>query len=104
MGGEIKWLVSLNFHPKPRRTFYGVFVEEFGNEAEVKRVISNCYLVADDFTARRLRALIEWYGGDFIAFAVNGRTLDNTEGDQEARAFVQRIHAQRLSRRGRRSA
>ncbi len=97
--GELKWLVAWDFVKRPKASFYNVFRDEFGPEVErVQRSVSVC---KDNFTARRLRALLEWYGACVCAYAVNGATLDDPEVDREARAYVERVHAQRLARRGR---
>ena len=101
MSGAIKWLVAWDFVERPKRTFYEVLAEEFG--AEVERVQRSVTLCRDDFTARRLRALLEWYGANVCAYAVNGARLDDAEANREADAFVERIHAARRARQGRRA-
>jgi hypothetical protein len=98
--GKTKWLVAWDFVKRPKSAFYNVFGDEFG--PEVERVQKSVAVCKDDFTARRLRALLQWYGASVCAFAVNGATLDAPEQDREAEQFIERIHTQRLARRGRR--
>ena len=102
MSTVTKWVVAWDFVQRPKRTFYQVLADEFGaTEAQrVQRSVAEC---KDDFTARRLRALLEYYGAAVVAYAVNGMSLDDAQADREAADFIARIHAQRLSRRGRRS-
>ena len=101
MGNVTKWVVAWDFVRRPKRTFYQVLADEFSpTEARhVQRSVTECQ---GDFTARRLRALLTYYGATVVAYAVNGASLDDVKADREAEQFVERIHAQRLSRRGRR--
>lgn len=94
-----QWLVTWDFATRPSRTFYDILCAEFGPDA--KRVQQSVYLCRDDFTARRLRALAEWYGASVVAYAVTGQSLDDATADAEAKTYVARVHQQRLSRRGR---
>ncbi len=102
MSKVTKWVVAWDFVHRPRRTFYQVLADEF-SPTEAKRVQRSVAECRDDFTARRLRALLQYYGATVVAYAVNGVSLDDVRADREAEQFVERIHAQRLSRRGRRS-
>jgi len=97
-----KWLVAWDFVKRPKSAFYSVFGDEFG--PEVERVQKSVAVCKDDFTARRLRALLQWYGASVCAFAVNGASLDDAGKDREAEQYVARIHTQRLARRGRRGS
>jgi len=97
---KIKWVLAWDFAKRPQATFYNVLRDEF---AEIERVQRSVALVRDDFTARRLRALLEYYGANVCAWAVNGARLDDARADREAQDFVERVHKQRLSRRGRRA-
>jgi hypothetical protein len=99
VGETTKWVLAWDFPKRPSNAFYDVYRDEFG--PEVQRVQKSVAVVKDDFAARRLRALLEHYGAKVEAFAVNGRQLDDRQADQEAREFVERIHSQRLSQRGR---
>jgi len=102
---KFKWLIAWDFHKKPRRTFYEIYVDEFRDAPELQHLQRSVVLAQDDFTARRLRALLTYYGADVCAFAVNGHNLDSDQqANHEANEFVVRVHAQRLSRRGRRRA
>jgi hypothetical protein len=96
------WVVAWDFVQRPKRTFYQVLADEFSaTEAQrVQRSVAEC---KDDFVARRLRALLEYYGATVVTYAVNGASLDDVQANREAEQFVERIHAQRLSRRGRRA-
>lgn len=103
MGKVTKWVVAWDFVQRPKRTFYQVLADEF-SLAEAKRVQRSVAECKDDFTARRLRALLSYYGAAVVAYAVNGASLDDAQADREAEKYVERMHAQRLARRGRRGA
>lgn len=101
MGNAIKWLVSWDFHGKPRRTFFKIWRQEFGETPDVRRVLANTYLCSDDYTARRVRALVLFYGADCQAFAVNGANLESDrQACQDAEQFIDRLHQTRLQKRG----
>ena len=101
MGKMTKWVVAWDFAQRPKRTFYQVLADEF-SATEAKRVQRSVAECQDDFTARRLRALLEYYGAAVVAYAVNGASLDDAKSDREAEKYVERVHAQRLAQRGRR--
>ena len=102
MGRVTKWVVAWDFVQRPKRTFYEVLADEF-SPAEAKRVQRSVAECQDDFTARRLRALLTYYRAMVVAYAVDGASLDDAQADREAEKYVERVHAQRLSHRGRRS-
>jgi hypothetical protein len=102
MGKVTKWVVAWDFVRRPKRTFYQVLADEF-SPTEARRVQRSVAECQDDYTARRLRALLAYYGASVVAYAINGASLDDARADREADQFVERIHAQRLSRRGLRS-
>jgi len=92
------WLVAWDFAMRPKRNFYEILRDEFPN-LTIQRSVALCN---DDFTARRLRALCEYYGANVIAYAIAPLSLDDTDGDAEASEFIERIHAARRARQGRR--
>jgi len=96
-----KWLVAWDFPQRPKTTFYQIYHEEFSG---VEYIQSSVVICPDDFTARRLRALLRFYGANVIVCAVSrldDLDDDDTEADREADEFIIRIHQSRLSRRGR---
>lgn len=97
MDQATRYLVAWDFAGRPKSTFYEVLAQEFGDVQRTQKSVAVC---KDDFTARRLRALLEWYGAKVCAYAVNETSLDDTDG--EATAFVQRVHAARKAKQGRR--
>ena len=64
----------------------------------IQRSVALC---RDDFTASRLAALAAHYGATVACFAIAREGFDRA-AEQEANAYVERIHRQRLHQRGRR--
>ncbi|CAG0986903.1 hypothetical protein ANRL3_02504 [Anaerolineae bacterium] len=98
-----KYLVTWDFSKKASGTFYRIIRDELGTShpgGTYELIQHSVALCRDDFTASRLVALAEYYGAQVKYFAVQPTGL-TTEMQQEARAFVDRILRQRLSRRGR---
>jgi hypothetical protein len=99
-----KYLVAWDFSKRPSGTFYRILTEEFGSSypggevALIQRSVARC---RDDFVARRLAALAEYFGAKVDCFQVEQDHRDD-EARTEGRAFVERILHQRLHRRGRR--
>lgn len=99
MGKEHRWVVAWDFAARPKRIFYEILDAEFG---EVERVQKSVGVARDVFTARRLKALLEWYGAQVCAYAIAPSTLDDVFLDAHAKEFVARVLAARAARRGRR--
>ena len=99
-----KYLVAWDFTQKPNGTFYRVLNDEFGTSCShgvftlIQRSVALC---RDDFTASRLAALATYYGATVASFAIAHEGFDRA-AEQEANAYVERIHRQRLHQRGRR--
>jgi hypothetical protein len=99
-----KYVVAWDFAKKPSGTFYRVLNDEFGNSRShgvftlIQRSVALC---RDDFTASRLAALATFYGATVASFAIAHEGFDRA-AEQEANAYVERIHMQRLHQRGRR--
>lgn len=92
-----RWLVAWDFVKRPKTTFYDIYANEF---PDVERVQKSVALCRDEFVAARLVALLEYYGAHVVSFLTERRRL-SAEQMQEANEFVERIHSQRLHRRGR---
>ena len=92
------WLVAWDFPRRPRTTFYDVLADEFNGD--IHRVQKSVALCQDDFSAARLSALLEYYGASVLVYRAE-QTYLPADQMQEASEFVDRVHAQRLHRRGR---
>ncbi len=97
-----KCIVCWDFVRRPKSTYYSVYASEFppGTVDLVQRSVA---LVRDEFTARRLKALAEYYGASVVAFVLDAPLEDDVEADTEASAFIARVHSQRLAQRGRKA-
>jgi hypothetical protein len=99
-----KYVVAWDFAKKPSGTFYRVLNDEFGTSHShgvftlIQRSVALC---RDDSTASRLAALATYYGATVASFAIAREGFDRA-AEQEANAYVERIHRQRLHQRGRR--
>jgi hypothetical protein len=98
-----RYIVAWDFAKKPSGTFYRVLHDEFGTSRShgvftlIQRSVALC---RDDFTASRLAALATYYGATVACFAIAREGFDRA-AEQEANAYVERIHMQRLHQRGR---
>ena len=92
------WLVAWDFPQRPKTTFYDVLADEFN--VDIRRVQKSVALCQDDFTAARLSALLEYYGANVLVYRAE-QTYFPADQAQEANEFIDRVHAQRLHRRGR---
>jgi hypothetical protein len=69
MSKKSQWLVAWDFAARPKSTFYKVMAQEFADIQHAQKSVAVC---PDDFTARRLRALLDWYGAKVCAYNVRG--------------------------------
>lgn|GEM_PF-2578298 len=95
-----KFLVCWDFVQRPKTTFYSVYAAEFAR-GEVELVQRSVAVCASEFTARRLRALAEYYGANVLAYKLNGLLLDDPAADANAQTYIARVHEKRLHARGR---
>jgi len=94
--------VAWDFIKRPKTTFYSVYAAEFPR-GEVELVQRSVAICASEFTARRLRALAEFYGAAVLAYRLDGMLLDDAHADGEAQSYIARVHETRLHARGRKS-
>jgi len=98
-----KYLVTWDFSRKPSGAFYTILDQEYGPQgpSSFEMIQKSVAICRDDFLAYHIAALAEHYGATVACYAVSRNGYDS-EHKQEAQEAIERMLAQRLTRRGRR--